>query len=228
VTDSYNPLDKLNLARSIERELLKQNAIPLRDIKKIIGAGVYVLYYTGEFKPYRDIAATNLDAKFTVPIYVGKAIPGGSRKGGLSKDASVGDALRTRLSQHIRSIDQVSNLDVQDFFVRHLVVDDIWIPLGENMLIETFKPLWNRALDGFGNNAPGRGRHKQYKSTWDTMHPGRKAFRKLSVSPDLTISFLEKRISDYLSGKPMDPLPKLMREQEEEIRQDSLQAANES
>ena len=29
-------------------------------------------------------------------------------------------------------------------------MDDIWIPLGESLLIEMFVPLWNRILDGFG------------------------------------------------------------------------------
>ena len=36
-----------------------------------------------------------------------------------------------------------------------LVVDDIWIPLGENMMIEQFKPIWNLAIDGFWNKDHG-------------------------------------------------------------------------
>jgi hypothetical protein len=52
-------------------------------------------------------------------------------------------------------------------------VDDIWIPLGESLLIEGFAPLWNRVLDGFGNHDPGKGRYQQQKSPWDVIHGGR-------------------------------------------------------
>ncbi|MBL8260560.1 MAG: Eco29kI family restriction endonuclease, partial [Candidatus Competibacteraceae bacterium] len=45
-------------------------------------------------------------------------------------------ALRDRLRQHATSIDQAENLELGDFHYRCLVVDDIWIPLGENMMIE--------------------------------------------------------------------------------------------
>jgi hypothetical protein len=54
-----------------------------------------------------------------------------------------------------------------------LVVDDIWIPLGESLLIEMFAPIWNTTLAGFGNHDPGRGRYNQQRSLWDTLHPGR-------------------------------------------------------
>jgi hypothetical protein len=39
------------------------------------GAGVYLVYYSGEFEPYRLVSGTD------IPIYVGKAIPRGSRRG---------------------------------------------------------------------------------------------------------------------------------------------------
>jgi hypothetical protein len=31
-------------------------------------------------------------------------------------------------------------------------VDDIWIPLGESLLIEMFSPLWNKVLDAMALN----------------------------------------------------------------------------
>lgn len=97
----------------------------------------------GRVHGLRSIAAANRNGEFKSPIYVGKAIPKGGRKGGLTKDFAVGRALADRLRQHASSVDETSNLRLADFHVRHLVVDDIWIPLGENMLIETFKPVWN-------------------------------------------------------------------------------------
>jgi hypothetical protein len=147
-----------------EFELLARAPLPLGSIENLTGAGVYVIYYTGDFAPYRPIAIENRDGAFNRPIYIGKAIPKGGRKGGITKDSSVGRALADRLRQHAASIEEVENLRLGDFHVRHLVVDDIWIPLGENMLIETFKPVWNRAIDGFGNKDPGRRRATQYKS----------------------------------------------------------------
>lgn len=203
----YNPLDKANLARSIESELLAKPPIPLGALGDLRGAGIYVIYYSGDFSAYSPIRADVDQGRFTRPIYVGKAIPKGGRKGGLVADSSIGTALRDRLAQHAKSINEASNLDLADFWVRHLVVDDIWIPLGENMVIETFQPVWNRALDGFGNKDPGARRVTQYRSPWDVFHPGRFANRGLADS-GITIQFLAARIADYFSGREMAKLPK--------------------
>jgi hypothetical protein len=43
----------------------------------------------------------------------------------------------------------------------------------EAALIKLTQPLWNAALDGFGNHDPGKGRYEQAKSDWDVIHPGR-------------------------------------------------------
>ena len=52
-------------------------------------------------------------------------------------------------------------------------LDDIWIPLGEALLIAKFAPIWNKLIDGFGNHDPGKGRYKGARPKWDTLHPGR-------------------------------------------------------
>ncbi len=221
----YNPLDKLNIARSIEGELLSGEVRPLADVGSIAGAGVYVIYYTGSFAPYAPIAARNLDEHFGQPIYIGKAIPKGGRKGGLTKDASKGSALADRLRQHATSIDEVDNLDLADFHFRYLVVDDVWIPLGENMLIETFKPVWNRAIDGFGNKDPGRRRKDQYKSPWDVLHPGRKFADKLADS-GIKQSALIERVEDYLAGRKLKKLPRKLAAQLKDDAEEALSAAD--
>ncbi|RVM09366.1 Eco29kI family restriction endonuclease [Sinorhizobium meliloti] len=221
----YNPLDKANLAKSIEFELLGRQPIPLSAAGDMKGAGIYVIYYMGDFPNYAPIAAANAIGAFSRPIYIGKAIPKGGRKGGLSADASKGRALADRLAQHAASIEQASNLRIEDFLVRFLVVDDIWIPLGENILIETFKPLWNRAIDGFGNRDPGRRRATQYRSPWDVLHPGRAFATKLADSP-LTDAVLRQRVSDYLSGKPLEKLPKVIEEQQAEEEAEVQQGAD--
>jgi hypothetical protein len=211
---SYNPLDKINLAKSIEIELLQRPADPLSAVDHIEGAGVYVIYYSGIFPAYAPIAKENQDGLFKLPIYVGKAIPKGGRKGGLNVDfAATGRALADRLRQHASSISEALNLELSDFHVRHLTVDDIWIPLGENVLIETFRPIWNRALDGFGNKDPGNRRATQYKSPWDVLHPGRQFAVKLADSP-ATPELLMQRIDDYWAGRALTKLPKVLVEQE--------------
>ena len=95
------------------------------------------------------------------------------RKGGFGLGLDPGQVLFKRLCEHANSIDQATNIDLQDFRCRFLVVDDIWIPLAESLLIEMFLPLWNRKIDGFGNHDPGKGRYEQQKSAWDVLHPGR-------------------------------------------------------
>jgi hypothetical protein len=170
----FNPLDKRNLGTSVAEALLAQQRSPLPPTDKFIAAGVYAIYYQGGFDAYAAVATPNLanDGK-DVPIYVGKAVPAGARKGGFGLDNAPGTVLFNRLSEHAESIRQADNLDLEDFFCRYLAVDDIWIPLGENLLIEMFSPLWNRIIDGFGNHDPGSGRHQGKRSAWDVLHPGR-------------------------------------------------------
>lgn len=210
---AYNPLARINIARSIEGELLSRRAIPLSESDQIDGAGIYAIYYAGAFPPYAP--ARNRADQLNKPIYVGKAIPKGGRKGGLQPAAKLGRALADRLRQHATSISEVDNLDLADFWVRYLVVDDIWIPLGENMLIETFKPAWNRAVDGFGNKDPGRRRKDQYRSPWDVLHQGREFARKLADSP-VNQAFMEERVVDYFAGRKMAKLPRAIIEQQAE------------
>lgn len=172
----YNPLEKENLGKSVAEALLHQSAIPLAALPPFSGAGIYALYYQGRFPAYGKLAKINRTQGATVPIYVGKAIPAGGRKGG----ASVADimsskptkALFKRLTEHAESIG-ATDLKVEDFSCRYLVVDDIWIPLGESLLISRFSPLWNLLLDGFGNHDPGAGRYNGLIPKWDVLHPGR-------------------------------------------------------
>ncbi|MDP1730521.1 MAG: Eco29kI family restriction endonuclease [Devosia sp.] len=207
----YNPLDKLSLARSIEAEILSREIKPMDTTEIISGAGVYVIYYRGGFEPYSVLSEANKD-DWNRPIYVGKAIPKGGRKGGIRRDAAArGTALGSRLRKHAESIRATSNLKIGDFVFRHIVLDDIWIPLGENILIETFKPLWNVAIEGFGINDPGAGRLKQMRSPWDVLHPGRGyADRLTGGGPDLEAVL--GRVEDYCQGRPLKPLPKRLEE----------------
>jgi hypothetical protein len=202
----YNPLDKTNLGRSVAEALLLCPVATLAETADLIGAGVYAIYYTGDFEPYRPVADQNRNEVFEQPIYVGKAVPKGARKGGLAFDASKGRALRDRLRQHATSIDQANNLQLADFHFRSLMVDDIWIPLGENMMIEQFKPIWNLVIDGFGNKDPGARRATQYRSPWDVLHPGRQFAQKLADG-GITAQALITRLQQYFAGQAVPLVP---------------------
>jgi hypothetical protein len=166
----YDPLTYANLARNVVGALLEKQPIPLGEPDPFEGNGVYAIYYTGRLAYYRSVAGQDCQ----IPIYVGKAVPTGGRKGQAEEgsDAS-GRQLHRRLMDHAKSIKQASNLELADFRCRYLVVVPVWITLAERFLITHFRPIWNTVIDGFGNHAPGAGRAGTKKPRWDILHPGR-------------------------------------------------------
>ncbi len=190
----YNPLDKNSIGDNIVRELVARPVLALSSPKSNLrglptredsfeGAGIYALYYVGDFPAYARIAAANGQGRFDTPIYIGKADPKGGRKGALELDSAAGTPLYNRLKDYASSIEQAVNLQLPHFFCRFLVVDDIWISLGECRTIQKYLPLWNTTVDGFGNHDPGNRRKEQYRSDWDVVHPGRSWAVKLGQNP---------------------------------------------
>lgn len=171
--DPYNPLAIQSIADSLARELLDQPCGPLPPAQRFNGAGVYALYYRGPFAEYAPLASRNQDS-CEAPIYIGKAVPKGGRKGVNVETGSRSTALLSRLSQHAVSIDAATNLDLSDFRCRYRVIEELFIDLAERTLIQRYKPLWNAVLDGFGNKDPGEKRYTGKRPAWDEVHPGRK------------------------------------------------------
>lgn len=194
---SYNPLDKKNLGVSVADALLSRPVESLPPVEQFVGAGIYAIYYTGPFRAYKTLAERKRNGPFKTPIYVGKAVPAGARKGGFGLDTPPGTVLYRRLSEHANSIEKATNLSLSDFACRYLTVDDIWIPLGESLLIEMFNPIWNKLIDGFGNHDPGRGRYNQQRSPWDVLHPGRPWADKLPPNAKSADQF-QQMIQRYL------------------------------
>ena len=153
----------------------------------------------GDFPTYAALAEVNKDDQYLCPIYVGKAVPEGARKGGQGEDVDPGTALYKRLNDHAKSIEAATNLNLADFRFRFLAVDDIWIPLAESMVIERFKPVWNCLLEGFGNHAPGRGRSSMMTPSWDWFHPGRAWAANLQPFTK-SKEQLDAEIREYLSN----------------------------
>ena len=143
--------------------------------ESFLGTGVYAIYYTGKNPIYKKYAELNR-LSYHYPIYVGKAVPTGRRqarvsdnRGGQSKE------LLVRLREHSRSIVIAQELELQDFSCRFVIFEDAssdMISTIEAALIKLSRPLWNTAVDGFGNHDPGSGRYEQAKSDWDVIHPG--------------------------------------------------------
>jgi hypothetical protein len=196
----FNPLDKVNLGRSVAEAMLERDPVPLGNLSRFNGAGIYALYYTGKFSSYAPLAKPQGDKQYRQPIYVGKAVSPGARKGNFGVEASVGPDLWKRLQEHAESIRQ-TDLRVEDFLCRHLVVDDIWIPLGEALLIAKFMPLWNRLIDGFGNHDPGAGRYGGLRPRWDVLHPGRAWAHKCQERSE-TAEQISREVENYLATAP--------------------------
>lgn len=196
----FNPLDKRHLGESVGQAMLRQPVSPMSDLKSFNGAGIYAIYYCGDFEAYKVISGSNQNEKFLSPIYVGKAVPKGARKGG-DLEVSPGKVLYSRLKQHKKSIEEADNLDITDFYYRFLVVDDIWIPLGESLLIAKFYPIWNVVIDGFGNHDPGSGRHAGLRPRWDVLHPGRAWAERCQVRQE-TAEYIVREAKTYLEDNP--------------------------
>lgn len=159
----YNPLNVEELGRNAARKLMDYPAVPLPPAERFAGGGVYTIYCRGGFAAYANLAADE-------PIYVGKADLPGKRQG---RRATEAPRLHSRLREHGQTIGHADNLQLADFHCRWLVLDPIWISLTEQVLIAEYQPVWNVLVDGFGIHQPGKGRRKQRRSQWDTLHPGR-------------------------------------------------------
>lgn len=199
MTEPFNPLAMSNLAHSIVTRMMETEPTPLDDVKSFAGAGLYAIYYSGDLPAYTDLSLRN-KTTVEVPIYVGKAVPSGGRRGVEVADHKATRALSGRIRQHAASVRAATNLEISDFSARWIVVDDIWIPLGESALIREYRPVWNAIVDGFGNHDPGAGRRQGVRSRWDTFHPGRvwvEYFPERHETPDQ----IEQEITEYLRSR---------------------------
>ncbi|MDO8873624.1 MAG: Eco29kI family restriction endonuclease [Methanoregula sp.] len=163
-------------------------------------AGVYALYYFGNFENYCPIANINKKTKSLkeyFPIYVGKAVPKGSRTA--RTKTLFKQTLFKRIKEHTKSIQSASNLDLKDFKCRFAILRgnevDLINPL-ESALIRQYAPLWNSCVSGFGIHHPGSGRYGQKKSEWDTLHMGRYFADKLT-GKKLNLNEIKDKITQY-------------------------------
>lgn len=166
------------------------------------GTGVYAIYCRSKSGIYARFGSINRDT-FSIPIYVGKAVPKGWRQARKSSsDQSTSYELYNRIREHGRSISVGEGLDLSDYHCRFIILEgkesDL-IGTVEAALIRSYQPIWNTLIDGFGNHDPGKGRYQQGKSDWDVCHPGRPWAEKCQGShadPD----YLYNQIEQFLQN----------------------------
>ena len=92
----YDPLTYDNLMAGLVVSFERQPRRPLQTVADVQGPGIYALFYVGALDVYQPISGTS------EPIYVGKAMPPGSRKGARVNEAA--PALQRRIGE-TRQID---------------------------------------------------------------------------------------------------------------------------
>ena len=191
--DLYDPLTYENLMAGLASHFdsIEKSQLGELEVVNVEGPGIYALFYTGDLEIYQTIAENQ-------PIYVGKAIPPGGRKGGkldVTKPAIFG-----RLRNHTKSIEAAHNLDLAHFQYRSLAVVPVWITLAEHFLVENYMPVWNVCLEGFGKHDPGGARLRGKRSWWDTLHPGR-AWAESEQAGAKTPEIAETMVREFLDSQ---------------------------
>jgi hypothetical protein len=193
----FDPSDPNVIGRFIGIALVAQPKIPLKDIDKFYGSGVYALYYCGPFLQYAPICATE------TPLYVGKADP---EYGAAATPCQQGTRLHNRLREHARSIRKADNLQLEDFNCRYLVVQSGWQEAAESYLIDVFSPIWNNEVKlvyGIGKHGDSATTRANRRSPWDTMHPGRAwAWSAPEITDQVTGETLGNMLQEHFSNVP--------------------------
>ena len=164
----FDPSNPKVIGRFTALAMVAQDRMPLAEIGKFYGSGVYAIYYRGAYAPYASVSATE------TPVYVGQAAPG-MANAHTARDQ--GPRLAARLNEHAKNIAKATTtLDLKDFEARFLVVQSGWETAAEDYLIHLFRPIWNNEtniLYGLGKHGDSADTRGNKRSPWDTLHPGR-------------------------------------------------------
>ena len=194
----FDPTAPKVIGQLIASHLLLQSREKLTTVadRPFYGAGVYALYYTGDFDCYAPVSNKEH------PIYVGKADPEDLHA---ATPKVQGQKLFTRLKDHRRSLSN-TNLQLGDFECRYLVVRSAWVKSAEDHLIHLFKPVWNKEMKvcfGFGKHGDSPGTRKNARSPWDTLHSGRAWATTVDNTPNArTVTQIKAAIAEHYKKNP--------------------------
>lgn len=176
--DVFDPAKPSIAGRLVALALVAQPLIPLSQLDKMYGSGVYAIYYFGPHPAYKKISGTE------TPIYIGKADP---RSSEAKTSREQGPQLYGRIKDHQKAIGTVEKyaldhgdplaLRLDDFQYRRLVVATNAQLTAERYLILLFEPIWNEETKicwGISKHGDLATTRSNDRSPWDVLHPGRK------------------------------------------------------
>jgi hypothetical protein len=209
----FDPGNPSTIGFFVALALTAQQRASLAAIEDFYGSGVYAIYYKGKHPDYRAISGTE------TPIYVGQTVHNPSK--GIV-EGTPGIKLCARLREHAKSIGRAENLSLADFEYRALVVSLGWETAAENHLLAIFKPVWNKEIgiiSGIGKHGDSATRRANSRSTWDTLHAGRK-WAADSPNHKRDQAALSKSVKDHLSlNPPFKSFEEILRVFVEKLRQ---------
>jgi len=184
--------------------LMDQPKLSLGNLSRFYGSGVYAIYYNGDgdFPAYEPVRGKDH------PLYVGKADPDIPEA---RTPIEQGEKLVGRLKEHARSILRATNLNIDHFSCRYLVVKSAWQVTAEEYLIHLFKPIWNKEIGicyGVGKHGDSATTRSNTRSPWDTLHMG----RPWAVGDDNVVNpnspeEIMRRIADHYRKHPPLSVP---------------------
>lgn len=192
----FDPSNPKIIGRFTALALLAQARVPLSDVPRFYGSGVYAIYYNGDYPAYSPLSGTE------TPIYVGQAAPA-DRSARNAREQ--GERLAARLNDHRKNIGKASaTLRIEDFEARFLVVQSGWETAAEDYLIHLFKPLWNSETGlvfGLGKHGDAATTRANKRSPWDTLHPGRK-WAEDTIDDAKTPAQIEREVAEHFGQHP--------------------------
>jgi hypothetical protein len=204
-TAVFDPSNPKIVGRFVSLALVAQSRLPLQNVTRFYGSGVYAIYYNGEFPAYKPISNSE------TPIYIGQAAPSISNARNPSEQ---GEKLSSRLIEHFKNISKAtSTLSISDFEYRALVVQSGWETAAEDYLIHLFHPIWNsetKLVFGLGKHGDAAATRSNKRSPWDTIHPGRIWANDLKLQDaknlDGIVSELDQHFKNHSIFSDMDSL----------------------
>jgi hypothetical protein len=214
----FDPGNPSLVGRFVALALLAQPRRLLSSISNFYGAGVYSLYYMGNFEPYKPLSGNEH------PIYVGKVDPLDAMA---KTPTEQGKKLTDRLNEHRKNIEKAQNdvsatLILADFECRFLVVQSGLQTAAENYLINLYKPIWNSETGicyGLGKHGDDATTRANQRSPWDTMHPGR-AWAAKSIKDAKSVKVIRHEIKEHFDkNPPIKTIDKVFKHFIDEMRQ---------